>query len=1153
MKWSDRTTVFAVGFFSLAAQTLLFRDFLEVFEGNELGVGCFFSSWLVWVAAGALLARSLPVRFLRSGAFPWLPFLYLPAFVLQKHLVLSIRSIANVPVYEVFPYFKMIGGAFAVNAPVSVVTGFLFTTACAMGSARSPGSSVSRVYFIECLGSFAAGALVTAGLGLKMTGEALFFVSAAVPLFAPVVRSMEQRRFPVYGVFLWVLVLSLSLKWSPLWTEQLNRTRWRTLLPGHRHSGMFLTSHARYLYGRYGAQFLVLSNGGVCEALPRDEASSEIAAAHLAQNPTAKNVLVVGHSSLSIARQFLKLPQIDSITLMHPDPGYLPALLKHLPSGMDLPLERVRIPQGDVRTVLRKRENTFDLIVVHLPDPDTAVLNRYFTREFFELAAMALRDDGVFGVRVSGGENFLGSELVAMGSSIDRTLNTVFPHTALKPGEDTWFFASKSPVLSETPRTLQNRLQSVSDIESVFPPEAVPTLFPEDRIRFQRSAYRELTPPLNTDDRPHVHLLGLFIAGKKSSGFPAWILNKAISGVTPFFLLSLVLYGIFRFFYLVSAPRGGARRGFSLDGAFMVLLTGALALSVQIILMFVFQTRFGSLFFHVGLIAALFMLGVFLGSVLMHQCLERWPKNPETLIFPFLIAHFVFLLNAYPLAMNIPQRAFAPLFLASGVLGGAYFPFAAFRLRNAGVSSTKTGSSLETIDHLGGALGGILTGLFFLPVHGAAFSISIWIAGVIVLFLIEIGRAGLPLTREHPAYRFRVRRAGYSLLYLLCLFALFQALFMRPENRTAAASVSPGAEKGTFRINTKRWAPDLSGFQGPLVLELTVNEQGTLLDLRVAEHNESPAYMDSTRNWQKTLIGKNLFTQNLEREVDTVTGATFTSRAILKILNVTGKRLRASLDQNRKRDTPIEPAPALHPGAEGGGRLHWTRGAALGLLFFLALCLRVRPGRRARILYLLGTTAVLGCWMNFQYSLESTVLLWDLKFPEPGFTPAFCLTAGVPLSVLLLGNWYCGYFCPFGACQELAGELRPRRLQYIDPRKETWRWTRLLKYGFFFVLAAYWIRTRDPSVLRADPLAVFFSASPQETFFLFACALIAASFFYRRFFCRNLCPASAFLSFLNEIALLKRIMPRIAPGRCDLGVQNSKELDCIRCDRCRTQ
>ena len=54
--------VFAAGAFSLAAQTLLFRELLVAFHGSELATGAFFGTWLCWVTVGAWLGRHLPPR-----------------------------------------------------------------------------------------------------------------------------------------------------------------------------------------------------------------------------------------------------------------------------------------------------------------------------------------------------------------------------------------------------------------------------------------------------------------------------------------------------------------------------------------------------------------------------------------------------------------------------------------------------------------------------------------------------------------------------------------------------------------------------------------------------------------------------------------------------------------------------------------------------------------------------------------------------------------------------------------------------------------------------------------------------------------------------------------------------------------------------------
>src|SRR3989339_534684 len=123
--------IFCLGFFSLHAQALLFRDFLSVFDGNELSIGLFFASWLIWVAAGALTARIKIFSSQRIVALFELAILaYIPAYAVQKILLDNMRFLAGVKVFEIFPLIKAVPMVFISNAPVSFCTGFLFVLAC---------------------------------------------------------------------------------------------------------------------------------------------------------------------------------------------------------------------------------------------------------------------------------------------------------------------------------------------------------------------------------------------------------------------------------------------------------------------------------------------------------------------------------------------------------------------------------------------------------------------------------------------------------------------------------------------------------------------------------------------------------------------------------------------------------------------------------------------------------------------------------------------------------------------------------------------------------------------------------------------------------------------------------------------------------------
>jgi polyferredoxin len=134
--------------------------------------------------------------------------------------------------------------------------------------------------------------------------------------------------------------------------------------------------------------------------------------------------------------------------------------------------------------------------------------------------------------------------------------------------------------------------------------------------------------------------------------------------------------------------------------------------------------------------------------------------------------------------------------------------------------------------------------------------------------------------------------------------------------------------------------------------------------------------------------------------------------------------------------------------------------------------------------------------------------------------------------------------------QELVGDLRPRKLE-TDPEKSAWRYGRAVKYVLLALLVVLFGLTRDYSVLAADPLLTVFSPLRDQWALWLALGVVVLSFFFRRFWCRNLCPAGAFLALLGGAGILKRLMPPGSPGRCDLGVRTVGELDCLFCDRCK--
>jgi len=276
-------------------------------------------------------------------------------------------------------------------------------------------------------------------------------------------------------------------------------------------------------------------------------------------------------------------------------------------------------------------------------------------------------------------------------------------------------------------------------------------------------------------------------------------------------------------------------------------------------------------------------------------------------------------------------------------------------------------------------------------------------------------------------------------------------------------------------------------------------------------------------------------------DVAAVSGATMSSVAIMRTLQHSIDAFAENVLDRTPRSNSTSSFPAESP---------WQFTALL-LWTMVALAARYKPKRLLRRAILAGSLFLFAILFNLQYASQHVMSLLSGNLSlEMVASSGFFLMVVMPIAVVFFGNFYCGYLCPFGALQELIGDLRPGRLQ-SDPRKRFWRYGRFAKYLLLFLFLLLFVITDDFSVLYADPLITVFSAARDQLTTFFALSLLILAFFFRRFWCRNLCPAGAFLALLGGIRLFRRFLPETRPERCDLGVIHRSDLDCLQCDRCR--
>ncbi len=1224
MKLARSLLIFSYGLFTIAAQALLFREFITTFEGNDISVGIFFASWFLWVGLGAIVvyrAQIIAEKILQNIELLFLS--YLPAFILQLILIIQARELVGIESYALWSVWTILIVSIIVNAPVSIITGMLFPTACRWIE-KDQKLPVSQVYIIEAAGSFVGGLGVTALLALGTNSARIFFILAIfVSLSAalnklhtvsqysdtPLIKSATVKAGLMFLIPI-CLLLCLFVRVDTFLIRYLRVEKWSKILPVGSFAGSFQTAQAEYLYGIYQSQWVVMSQGSVIETLPDDSAAGRIAAIGLCQKPDSTKVLVIG-SGLGLCQQFLRLPQIQTVSWAHCDNEYVQMVDEVLSDEFKIADNRLHQLKGDIRLSLAEKKQLYEIVILNLPDATSSTLNRYYTLEFYRQVKEALKPNGIFQVRVAGGENIMGTELVNLGASTKLTLEKVFSQLVVTPGEDTWFIASAPASheqgLTGDPAILRDRFASIEQANRVFTPQALLSVYLPDRAAAAVKYYAGADLPekllINHDSRPLTHLYSLLLAAKQS-GAPITKLIKYLALAGPLaFVVPVLLFIVLRVIYILRTaqqgyPQDALRHKSGFDSSFLVFSAGWVSIGVVIVLMYLYQTRFGSLYLYIGVVSSMFMVGLTIGAALTRHLLASDRKvQPEILLFAVIFVHSLILCTiAFWPAEQLTHLTFLAAFVLCGLCAGSYFPIAARQLADSAFETGQAGSKLETADHIGASVGGLLTSLALVPVLGA----RITLFGFILLILVNVPPA---LLRIYKAERvcsfdtiaFRLRKLGYVLFgvgvsIVLCSNLLAEAgARLRPSLPQQSAQalagelhlaqestvLSDGARKiNYFRVSdandkltgyifsSEDLAPDVRGFGGRINLAIYVDDPGgKLINFHIIRSNETPAYLELLSEWRDSLNERQLFQPEPFADVHAVTGATVSSEAVLSALRTSGHRFAV---QVLGRTFEAGPKEKIRRAAY----LPDNHSIYLIGAFGLALIVIYRGGFWSRLIVLLFNLVLGGIILNAQYSSEQIATVLSVHAPALALTGAFLLVIGVPLLVIIFGNIYCGYICPFGAAQELLGYVLPGRFKQ-PIQVEAMRKARFVKYVVLLVLIVVFFLSRNRTTLAADPLISIFNPSTldfdrypllagqfsiydfQSAMLLIVVTVLIGSIFYGRFWCRYLCPAGAFLSLLNNVAILKRYLPAKRFGRCEFGLTTKDQMDCIHCDRCR--
>lgn len=753
-------SLFVLGVSSVIAQVIVLREMTVSFYGNEFFMGVVLASWLFWVAVGSGVLGKILNRLKKIlTVLISLHFLVGAFFFLGIFLIRLLKTWVGFP--GEIPNLVTAGlSAFLIPAPLCLILGLWWTTATRIFSQdHSPTERVNVAYFIETLGFILGGIAFSFYLVYLQefaTAAVLMLFNLAAVIF---LLSGKKGYVALKAATLFLFFLFILLSYSPPLMEKLNeisqsfRFKSQTLIESdNSRQGNIAVTKTDSQYNFYESGLLVGSTENI-------EFAEQLVHLSLLQHPSPKKVLLIGGGFMGALTEILKHP-VEKVYYLELDPKLIEVSQKYISQEFKDALtdQKVEIVHTDGRYFLRKTEEKFDVILINLPDPSTALISRFYTKEFFEIAKEKLGPSGIFATYLTFSPSTAGKNLENLNVSIFKTLKKVFPYVIVLPEETNLFLASSNPHLTFYAYAQNVKLLEERKIETKFiTPEYLAYRLSNDRLEKTLALFeKNQEAKINRDFKPVAYFYQtLFWLDHFYPAFSNFFKNLAsafwLIFVGGLIFLTLTLRRTLRSSTPLEVSRSKRKHkahkpltGSTSKGLKLPLLSVAVAgfslMALETLIIFSYQTAVGFLYHRIALLIAALMVGMALG--VWYGNLPKFQRNlggqkAKLGQARYLCKFHLFLIvfcTVLPLVLGLAKEiVFLVCAVIAGFLGAAIFPLANHIYLSQQPNPHKKTGTIYAADLLGSCFGALLPGLILIPVFGVVQSlifialVNLWI------------------------------------------------------------------------------------------------------------------------------------------------------------------------------------------------------------------------------------------------------------------------------------------------------------------------------------------------------------------------------------------------------------------------------------------
>ena len=678
-----KLSIFIIGFTTLVAQIIFLREFISVYNGNELIVGIILANWMFTTAIGAYIGKYIKkiknqkklivYAHILLGTLP-LILIYLVYFSLE-FLFVPGQMVNMVEVFII---------SILILAPFCIVAGILFTIISSYFSSLVEKNVINKVYAFEAFGAMIGGLIFNFLLiFIFKTYYSLITLFIINFIVAGIHFYVAEKKIGSYITAFITIVVTVFLVMNNFDEKAMQHQFQNQEILYHKD-----TPYGKIAVTKFADQINFYDNGVFQFSDDNIIASEEGVHYGMIQHPAPKNVLLISGGASGMINEILKY-NINSLDYIEQNPALID--MGRLYTNNIIEDERITVIQKDPRLFLKNKSGKkYDVILINLPDPYSTQINRFYTSEFFEQLRKNLDQYGVITISLLSKVNYISEEARNIHSSIYSTLKLIFKNVIIIPGEKNFFIASNV--------NLSHLITELIDVRQIKTEYVNNNYLDDETIKTESQLLKvdiSTDIDINEDFNPVVYLFQL----------KYWLsffnLNYYLLGlliILPVFII------ILRFNYINLG----------------LFVTGFSASSIEIVLIIAFQVIYGYTYQMMGIIITFFMLGLWFGSIYLIEKV-RLKINTYSIIqyligiFAVILTLVLFLLKSSYTNFIIIHGSFVILILIIGILTGLQFSLAT-KLRNKTIRLVA--SSTYSSDLLGSAVGAIIVSSILIPLFG---------------------------------------------------------------------------------------------------------------------------------------------------------------------------------------------------------------------------------------------------------------------------------------------------------------------------------------------------------------------------------------------------------------------------------------------------